>query len=185
MDIRTYASHLTKSNSFPYHRFPRKLVLKQRHKVTFIHELLTGAFDFKLKCLSVANIESLKLSHKTISWMGFQIGSNENGWSKILTLRVYKTLAFMVHKQKMPWLPLSECVYNLLNIYVFGGGNWCSSTLAKTLAHLTWSTSGMFLTFLVYWMSAHIQLMFCTNLVKRMKYSKTAIHGEYWIMAWV
>ena len=23
LDIRTYVSHLTKSNSFPYHRFPR------------------------------------------------------------------------------------------------------------------------------------------------------------------
>jgi len=26
--------------------FPRRLVLKQRRKETFIHELLTGAFDF-------------------------------------------------------------------------------------------------------------------------------------------
>ena len=28
--------------------FTQRLVLKQRHKDTFIHELLTGAFDFKL-----------------------------------------------------------------------------------------------------------------------------------------
>ena len=118
---------------------------------------------FKRKCLSVANIGSLKLSRKTIpdtdrgvatiSWRGFQIGSNENGWSKILTLHVYMTLAFTVRKQNMLWLPLSERVHHFLNIYVFGGGNWCSSTLAKT-----WSTSGMFLTFLVSWMSAQIQL---------------------------
>ena len=57
LDIRTYVPHLTKSNSFPYHRFPRKLVLKQRHKVTFIHELLTGAFD--LHCnMQVKNVVS-------------------------------------------------------------------------------------------------------------------------------
>ena len=31
---------------------------------------------------------------------GFQIGSNENGWSTILTLRTYKTLAFTRRKQK-------------------------------------------------------------------------------------
>ena len=54
---------------------------------------------------------------------GFQIGSDENDWSKILTLRLYKTLALTIHKQKMPWLPLSERVYHFLNIYVFGGGN--------------------------------------------------------------
>ena len=53
---------------------------------------------------------------------GFQIGSDENSWSKILTLRLYKTLAFTIRKQKMPWLPLSERVYHFLNIYVFGGG---------------------------------------------------------------
>ena len=88
---------------------------------------------FKRKCLSVANIGSLKLSRKTIpdtdrgvatiSWRGFQIGSNENGWSKILTLHVYMTLAFTVRKQNMLWLPLSERVHHFLNIYVFGGGN--------------------------------------------------------------
>ena len=49
---------------------------------------------------------------------GFQIGSNENGWSKILTLRTYKTLAFTLRKQKTPWLPLSERVYHSLDIYV-------------------------------------------------------------------
>ena len=37
--------------------------------------------------------------------------------------------------------------------YLCLGGNWCSLTPAQTLARLTWSTSGMFLTFLVYWMS--------------------------------
>ena len=48
----------------------------------------------------------------------FQIGSNENGWSKILTLRTYKALAFTLRKQKTPWLPLSERVYHFLDIYV-------------------------------------------------------------------
>ena len=48
----------------------------------------------------------------------FQIGSNENGWSKILTLGTYKTLAFMLRKEKTPWLPLSERVYHFLDIYV-------------------------------------------------------------------
>ena len=48
----------------------------------------------------------------------FQIGSNENGWSKILTLGMYKTLAFMLRKEKTPWLPLSERVYHFLEIYV-------------------------------------------------------------------
>ena len=28
--------------------FTRRLVLKQRHRDTFIHELLTGAFDFSI-----------------------------------------------------------------------------------------------------------------------------------------
>ena len=75
---------------------------------------------------------------------GFQIGSNENGWSKILTLRTYKTLAFTLRKQKTPWLPLSERVYHFLDIYV-------SVVIdVQTLARLTWSTSGMFLTFLKY-----------------------------------
>ena len=49
---------------------------------------------------------------------GFQIGSNGNGWSKILTLRTYKNLAFTLRKQKTPWLPLSERVYHFLDIYV-------------------------------------------------------------------
>ena len=48
----------------------------------------------------------------------FQIGSNENGWSKILTLGTYKTLAFTLRKEKTPWLPLSERVYHFLEIYV-------------------------------------------------------------------
>ena len=51
---------------------------------------------------------------------GFQIGSNENGWSKILTLRTYKTLAFTLRKQKTPWLPLSERVYHFLEICLDG-----------------------------------------------------------------
>ena len=34
--------------------------------------------------------------------------------------------------------------------YLCLGGNGCSSRLAQTLARLTWSTSGMFLTFLVH-----------------------------------
>ena len=65
---------------------------------------------------------------KTISYPGaypgflgggvFQIGSNENGWSKILTLGTYKTLAFTLRKEKTPWLPLSERVYHFLEIYV-------------------------------------------------------------------
>ena len=53
-----------------------------------------------------------------ISRGGFQIGSNENGWSQILTLRTYKTLALTLRKQKTPWLPLSERVYHFLDIYV-------------------------------------------------------------------
>ena len=48
----------------------------------------------------------------------FQIGSNENGWSKILTLGTDKTLAFTLRKEKTPWLPLSERVYHFLDIYV-------------------------------------------------------------------
>ena len=48
----------------------------------------------------------------------FQIGSNENGWSKILTLGTYKTLAFTLRKEKTPWLPLSERVYHFLELYV-------------------------------------------------------------------
>ena len=48
----------------------------------------------------------------------FQIGSNKNGWSKILTLGTYKTLAFTLCKEKTPWLPLSERVYHFLEIYV-------------------------------------------------------------------
>ena len=48
----------------------------------------------------------------------FQIGSNENGWSKILTLGTYKTLAFTLRKEKTFWLPLSERVYHFLEIYV-------------------------------------------------------------------
>ena len=48
----------------------------------------------------------------------FQIGSNKNGWSKILTSGMYKTLAFTLRKQKTPWLPLSERVYHFLDIYV-------------------------------------------------------------------
>ena len=31
---------------------------------------------------------------------------------------MYKTLAFMLRKQKMPWLPLSERLYHFLNVYV-------------------------------------------------------------------
>ena len=46
------------------------------------------------------------------------MGSNENGWSKILTLCTYETLAFTLCKQKTPWLPLSERVYHFLDIYV-------------------------------------------------------------------
>ena len=53
-----------------------------------------------------------------ISRRGVPIGSNENGWSKILTLHTYKTLAFTLRKQKTPWLPLSERVYHFLDIYV-------------------------------------------------------------------
>ena len=48
----------------------------------------------------------------------FQIGSNKNGWSKILTSGMYKTLAFTLRKEKTPWLPLSEGVYHFLDIYV-------------------------------------------------------------------
>ena len=48
----------------------------------------------------------------------FQIGSNENGWSKILTLGTDKTLAFTLRKEKTPWLLLSERVYYFLDIYV-------------------------------------------------------------------
>ena len=71
----------------------------------------------------------------------FQIGSNENGWSEIFTLRTCKTST--LRKQKTLWLPSSERVYHFLDIYV-------SVTPAQTLTRLTWSTSGMFLTFLVY-----------------------------------
>ena len=48
----------------------------------------------------------------------FQIGSNENGWSKILTLGTYKTLTLTLCKEKTPWLSLSERVYHFLEIYV-------------------------------------------------------------------
>ena len=50
---------------------------------------------------------------------GFQIGSNENGWSKILKLCMYKSLMFTLRKQKISQcLPLSEHVYHFLDIYV-------------------------------------------------------------------
>ena len=46
----------------------------------------------------------------------FQIGSNENGWSEIFTLRTCKTST--LRKQKTLWLPSSERVYHFLDIYV-------------------------------------------------------------------
>ena len=42
-----FISRLPNSSCIYMKDFIRRLLLKQRHKDTFIHELLTGAFDYK------------------------------------------------------------------------------------------------------------------------------------------
>ena len=57
--ISTYRCHDNQTH-FYMKGFTQRLVLKQRHKDTFIHELPTGAFDF-YSCISVL-LSSLPLA---------------------------------------------------------------------------------------------------------------------------
>ena len=52
-------------------RFSRRLVLKQRHKDTFIHDLLTGAFDFSLQVIFLLSISFQTQPNLIIPWLSF------------------------------------------------------------------------------------------------------------------
>ena len=80
----------------------------------FFRKVTEGPFWCKFCFLLVVHMQMIS----RFLGGGFQIGSDENGWSKILTLRLYKTLAFTIRKQKMPWLPLSERVLITSSIFM-------------------------------------------------------------------
>ena len=52
-------------------RFTRRLFLKQRHKDTFIHELLTGAFDSSLQIIFLLFISFQTQPNLIIPWLCF------------------------------------------------------------------------------------------------------------------